>query len=201
MTDATIIGATLGAAAEQHNLCADWDALLVELNGQLEQPIPHRFTPTRAFNVWADRLVADTWQKGWIRQWYQHILPRAAGHRAGGKATALTDHECDILDRAFISRRNRPPRVSDEQAEQGSVWLHRYAVRRGGPNLDYLKIDHFDFVGCIEVSSHIYHVSYAPQYRAVWANGDTLTYSVTAWQTGNTTIQWYYQPTEREQAA
>ena len=136
-------------------------------------------THTSIFRTWQDRLNTGELTKGQINQFVSGIYAKACGD-IGGKTSNLTQEEAEIL----VTRvEQNPVRVTEQQAQQGRVWLARYWKRLGLPELDYASITHFTFDGA-EEHSNGYRSSFSPIYTAYFPNGQQLTYHPTPWQAG-----------------
>lgn len=129
---------------------------------------------SKIYNTWCDRIGAGTMEASYIRQFKDAIaLPVLTGERPGGKRTALNDSDRFELHTLFTNRvtRDGGPKVTEAQAERGRRWLNNYWKRIGMPEVDYLAIQCFRFVGVqIFNQDSRWHSTAYPVYECDWGD-------------------------------
>lgn len=193
MNDHQLIGQALAREAIRRGWCSEFETFLIELNHQLEQPLPYPKESSSTFKLWAPRIWADVWTKGWITQWYNAIAPLAKWESAGGKRTNLTVTEASALVDAYGRRDDAGARLTDDHTEQGRTWLQKYGAAKGLPDVDYRRAE-FRFAGAVTYAgSGRGRATGAPRYLTILPDGSSFVYQASAWQTVHDNgIEWYW---------
>ena len=169
---------------------------------------------SKIYKTWCERIEAPEMSGGLIRQFRQTIAGAVlCNDMMSGHSSALTYEErADLWNRFQVRvRRDGGPLVTPTQAEQGRIWLDRYAKRCGLPTdrfvvgmpaaepVDYRHIARFRFVDVLVVRNNGYRCETAPVYECEWdGQAERLRYAPTPWQAGLGTYTDHYWVTPKE---
>jgi hypothetical protein len=139
--------------------------------------------------TWLKRVRAARIAEGHIRQLGLAVYPIAHGFNGRGAKTKLTTEDAEIIVTAFEKRvaKDGGPKVTDEQADKGTRWLHETGRRLGLPERFYRETPLFYRLSAIEqvfVDVRWSEAHYRPRYTAFYADGTTLNYRAGSWMSG-----------------
>ena len=140
--------------------------------------------------TWLERVTAPVITEGHIRQFRLAVWPMSFGFLPSGAKTNMTEADALEIVETFTDRvRNVDggPKVTNEQADKGTRWLHSTGKRYGIPERFQREWPLFyRFEGCHLIwEDHSWnHAWYAPIYVAHYADGTTLRYAPGSWMSG-----------------
>lgn len=140
--------------------------------------------------VWMERVTAEVWEPGVIRQYCTAVMPRSMGYEFGGHRMKMTASEAQDIVEAFDARveRDGGPLVTPEQANIGIRWLNGQWRRFGMPYLNYSTIDFFRFRDALVFDETAFRAVVGPQYDAYFLDGRVLRYAPTSWMSGDSKL-------------
>jgi hypothetical protein len=154
--------------------------------------------PKTIVDTWLERVEAPEMPESIVRQFKNAVAARAEGDSFGGMPTKITEADAKRIMLAFRLRvaRDGGPLVTEAQADKGREWIARYGKRLGILEEYRTGITHFRLRGIRVIPHPTYEFgrkSFAPIYRAYYADGRTMTYSPTPWTARDKAVAFTYQ--------
>jgi hypothetical protein len=134
--------------------------------------------------TWLERVTGEVIQEGHIRQFRLAVYPLAHGYEPRGAKTNLTVEDAEIIVAAFEARADGGPKVTAEQADKGTRWLHTTGKRLGLPErftTEWPMHYRLTEVECVDVDDRWNEAWYMPRYTAFYPDGTTLSYRCYSW--------------------